>query len=191
MKVTLKQLASDVAVLLGESLALECRPEESPFPGMEERVKLMAPGVLADMIKNASAEELNPGNELPSTVSVSADGIVSLPLPGDFLRLVSVKMSDWQRDVTVVTGENDPALAMQWCRWRGIRGQPERPVVIIGRNESGERCLLMFSSSQDARLEYGRYMPYPRFDTTDSLDIPDRLYPLLLNVIRDRGMRDG
>lgn len=46
----LDQLASEVAILLGESLALECQPEESPFPGIKDRVRILAPGILATIL---------------------------------------------------------------------------------------------------------------------------------------------
>lgn len=50
MKVTLEKLTSDVATLLGESLSLECQPEESPFPGIEDRVRILAPGLLSSLL---------------------------------------------------------------------------------------------------------------------------------------------
>lgn len=55
-KRSLKQVASEVAALLGETLSEENRPEESPFPGIEIRVRILAPGILAALI-NQQAEE--------------------------------------------------------------------------------------------------------------------------------------
>lgn len=49
-KTTLKQLATDVATLLGETLEPECRPEECLFPSIEHRVRILAPGLLASLI---------------------------------------------------------------------------------------------------------------------------------------------
>lgn len=49
-KVTLNQLATDVAILLGEALSLECQPEESPFPNLIDRVHTLAPGILSSLL---------------------------------------------------------------------------------------------------------------------------------------------
>lgn len=49
-KVTLNQLATDVAILLGEALSLECQPEESPFPNLSDRVQILAPGILSSLL---------------------------------------------------------------------------------------------------------------------------------------------
>ena len=50
MKATIHQIAMDVAALLGESLSLQCLPEESPFPGIEDRVRILAPGILQNLL---------------------------------------------------------------------------------------------------------------------------------------------
>lgn len=48
-KVSIDQLAMDVAAVLGESLALDCHPAESPFPGIGDQVRILAPGALASL----------------------------------------------------------------------------------------------------------------------------------------------
>ena len=50
IEVTFDRLTSDVAAILGESLSLECQPDESPFPGIKERVRILAPGILARLL---------------------------------------------------------------------------------------------------------------------------------------------
>lgn len=49
-KISLKQLAAEVATLLGEPQN-EDRGFETPFPSIEQRVAILAAALLADLIK--------------------------------------------------------------------------------------------------------------------------------------------
>ena len=65
-KFTISQLALDVATLLGESLTLECQPEESPFPRIEDRVRILVPGLIHKlMIRSPDSLDLSGEIELP------------------------------------------------------------------------------------------------------------------------------
>lgn len=183
MKITLQRLASDVATLLGESLALECEPEESPFPGVMERVRLMASEILSDLICGSPLERLSGGKTLQATAKVADDGMVTIELPEDFLRLVNVKMSDWNMEATVGGEEGSLERALQASGWKGLRGQPERPVAVLDTRPGGKRMLRLYSSGRDAELEYGSYIPRPVFDTEGAMECPDALYgPLLMRL---------
>lgn len=74
MKRKITQIASDVATLLGESLALECAPEESPFPGIEQRVRLLVPAALA-------AVSSHPEDHRPFPVINETDDTLTIPDP--------------------------------------------------------------------------------------------------------------
>ena len=69
-KVSIHEIASGVAAILGESLALDCRPEESPFPDIEDRVRIMAPAVLASLTTHPS--------DIRPYPSVAADDTIEL-----------------------------------------------------------------------------------------------------------------
>ena len=84
-------------------------------------------------------------------------------LPRDFMRLVSFRMSDWDRAVTAAITEDDPLYAQQRSRYVGIRGCPERPVVAIVNRPVG--MVLEFYSctgGPDVFLRRARYLPYPK-----------------------------
>ena len=55
-KTTIKKLATDIATLLGESLAPEVSGSETPFPGIEVRVRILAPSFLAEIIRREAEE---------------------------------------------------------------------------------------------------------------------------------------
>lgn len=56
-KISLKEVASDVANLLGETLSPAGLTEESPFPNIENRVRILAPGILSDLIREMADKQ--------------------------------------------------------------------------------------------------------------------------------------
>ena len=163
------------ATLLGEALEIECETEESPFPCIEDRVRILAPGILRDILTEAPLSLIEGFKPLTGSPVINSSGMVELPLPDDFLRLVSVRMSDWKTSVTelLTTGSKDWSL--QTSRWRGIRGNPERPVAFIDYNTSGKRVLKCFSSGNEATLSTGLYVAMPKFDSGGNMEVPDAL----------------
>lgn len=180
--VSIKNLASDVATLLGESLALECHPQESPFPDIEDRVRILVRGTLANLIAEAKPEELSDGNPLMANPVTDSQGMVTITLPEDFHRLVCVKMSDWSRAVTEVSPGGTPLSNRQSSRWNAIRGTPQRPVAVMDFNSAG-RILKLYSSGKDAKLETGVYIPRPEISSGDTIEIPGAIYHALLSKL--------
>lgn len=182
MKVKVDKIASDVATLLGESLALECHPAESPFPNIEDRVRIFAPGFLASMLIEPKyiSEGLAP---IECDPNIDKTGCVTVPMPADFLKLVCIRMSDWERDVTEIEEADSETFKLQGCRWEGVRGNPHRPVAISGYDEAGKPCLRLYSSNPSATLTKALYMPRPEISGEDSLEIPKSLYyPLIARL---------
>lgn len=68
-RISLKDLSSEVATLLGENLALEESPGEIPFPSIEERVRILAPAILAELV--ASEASASGFLEIPATLKAA------------------------------------------------------------------------------------------------------------------------
>lgn len=179
MKVKIPDLAAKVATLLGEALALECQPQESPFPDLEDRVRILAPGTLARLILEEPPHLFGNAKSFDSKVLIDTEGTGTLLLPDDFLKLICIKMSDWTLPVTRIS----PVLPIHASRWKGIRGTPERPSVVLSLNSSGKRVLKIFSSAPSAVMETGLYSPAPVIASDDSLDIPDSLADKLITAL--------
>ncbi|MCH5228546.1 MAG: hypothetical protein J1F12_00945 [Muribaculaceae bacterium] len=180
-RIRIEQLASDVAALKGEALLPECEPEESPFPDMETRVRILAPGILAVLLKESDLSDIHTKN-LPGSVTIDEEGVAGIPLPEDFLKLVCVRMSDWTRPVTHITGSEDADSYLQGSRISGIRGNPHRPVVITDYDASGKPMLKLYTTAKGSKLQTGLYIPRPVV-SDNSIDVPDGLYPRLLKEI--------
>jgi hypothetical protein len=52
-------------------------------------------------------------------------------LPNDFLRIVSVKAQGWDYPVIELIDETSPLYTMQFSRFGGIHGNPQRPVAAL------------------------------------------------------------
>lgn len=175
------ELASDMAALLGESLLPECQPEESPFPDLEKQVRILAPIVLETLIMESEPFDLmDAAGRIDSEIRIDSEGMVTLELPDDFLRLICLKMSDWQRPVTSITTVGNPLFYRQGSRWKGIRGTPEHPVALPGFTTDGKGALHLYSSKTGATLEQALYIPRPSLSAKDELKVPSALYPSLL-----------
>ena len=97
-------------------------------------------------------------------------------LPDDFMRLVWFKMSDWAYGVSDAITPEDAKYSRQWSRWKGVCGNPERPVVAIV-NRSAGNVLEFFSCHDDtAVVEHAVYIPVPRIDLDGGIDVSEKCY---------------
>lgn len=113
-----------------------------------------------------------------ATATGTQNGIGTVTLPADFMRLVIFKMSDWAKPVFEPISDTDPAYAMQRSEYMGIRGGKNNPVAAITTNASGEKVMECFSSSTFSIEKY-IYIPIPRIYTAsgqEKIDICKLLY---------------
>lgn len=121
---------------------------------------------------------LDSGKPLSGSLTFSKEigiGRGRLQLPDDFLRLITFKMSDWERAVTTPIFENDRAYKLQSSRFAGLRGNPQKPVVAIVSEPTG--LVLEFWSctgGSTVTLQRGRYLPIPKI-TDGNIEICEKL----------------
>ena len=108
------------------------------------------------------------GRGIPFGESVAWDkqeGIGSgyVLLPKDFLRLLSFGMTDWARDVYEAITPESPKYALQSSRFPGVRGNPQKPVVVLVNKPVG-RALEFYSCNGGAgtAIRQANYLPEPR-----------------------------
>lgn len=110
-------------------------------------------------------------------------------LPSDYLRLLTLKMSDWKRGVHGTISVESADYAQLQSSSIGITGNPIRPVVAEGQHIGTVndtltewRELEIYTSATGECDEF-RYCPIPRPYTegnVDYLDFPEKLYRHLL-----------
>ncbi len=92
-------------------------------------------------------------------------------LTSDMIRLLDVKVSDWNRSAEIITEEDD-AYKIQCSRF-GVRGNPERPIAALIHN-SGNRYLELFTSKSNTATVSLTYVGMP-FISEGNIDLPETL----------------
>ena len=82
-------------------------------------------------------------------------------LPDDFMRLVAFKMSDWERTVYDTVAIDSAMYARQSSRYKGIRGNVQKPVCAIVNRPEGKVLEFYSCNSDQAYVSRGTYLPYP------------------------------
>lgn len=99
-------------------------------------------------------------------------------MPDDFLRLVSLQMSDWRRSVNgdeLIT-KSHPLYARQQSRFAGIKGNPHNPVVALV-DHAGGWALEFYScyGGEGVVVDDIRYIQTPKI-VDGEIEIPERVY---------------
>lgn len=97
-------------------------------------------------------------------------------LPEDFMRLLIFKMSDWERPVYEPITAADPQYQLQFSRYKGLRGNPQKPVVAIVSRAEGRALELYSCKDTSATVEQAVYIPLPRIDCDGGVEVPERCY---------------
>ncbi len=135
---------------------------------------------LADAVRlvemEAPATMLESGHDFGDNIFIGEDGKGFVILPEDFMRLISFRMSDWKRTVFEAISENDSQYALQSSKWKGICGNPEKPVCAIVRRSEGK--VLEFYSCNDntAFVTQATYVPIPKIDIDGGIDVAEDCY---------------
>lgn len=128
--------------------------------------------VAAQMMMEAPAETLRGWRQLPqASLLADGEGKVTLTLPTDFLRLLSLRLNIWHRPVRETLMPDHWLRRLQGHRWTGLHGCPERPLAFLTAADDGCLALELFSADpgETVTIAEGWYMPMPRFDETGHL----------------------
>lgn len=104
-------------------------------------------------------------------------------LPDDFMRLIAFRMSDWERTVYAAISTNDPDYGKQSSRYKGIRGNVQKPVCAIVNRPEGKALEFYSCKSEGASVAVATYLPYPRIDNLDGIDISELCYPAVVYTV--------
>lgn len=120
---------------------------------------------------------LEQGHQFGESVTWLEGGKGWTLLPDDFMRLVVFKMSDWRYPVSEAITQDDPKYSRQWSKWKGVCGNPERPVVALVNRAEGQ--VLEFFSCKDntATVDQAMYIPLPKIDDDGGIDVSEKCYP--------------
>lgn len=97
-------------------------------------------------------------------------------LPRDFMRLIVFEMSDWERAVYGAISTLDPEYELQRGRVKALRGTAQKPVCAIAIRPEGRVLEFYSCKSESAYVRRAQYLPYPKIDRNEGIDICERCY---------------
>lgn len=128
----------------------------------------------------APAQYLEEGHNFGDAVYWEGLGSGWVLLPGDFMRLIAFRMSDWERTVYTAISADDPLYSKQSSRYKGIRGNIQKPVCAIVNRPEGKALEFYSCKSEAAYVSRASYQPYPCIDENDGIDISERCYEAVI-----------
>lgn len=97
-------------------------------------------------------------------------------LPDDFMRLIAFRMNDWERTCYNAISVDDPLYDLQSSRFMGVRGNVQKPVCAVVNRAEGKALEFYSCKSEEAYVKRATYLPYPKIDDEEGIDISERCY---------------
>lgn len=104
-------------------------------------------------------------------------------LPEDLMRFVSFRMDDWERTVFSCLTTEDKEYEKQLSQFRGIRGTARNPKCFITVRPEGRALEFYSSKSCEAKITQAIYIPYPKFDELNAVEICSRCYDAVIYAV--------
>lgn len=173
-----QRIARDVRVAIDENRTGEqlIADEDIDTLSLDEIVLSKIEDGVRRVVSDAPVYLLDGGLPFGDAVFWNDNGSGWILLPDDFMRLLIFRMSDWERPVYEPITAADPRYPLQFSRHKGVRGNPQKPVVAIVTRAEGRALELFSCRSQSATVDQAVYIPLPKIDRDGGIDIPERCY---------------
>lgn len=174
----IQRIARDVRVAMDENKTSEqlIADEDIDTLSLDDIVRSKIVEAVRRVVTEAPVHLLDGGVPFGDAVYWRGKGSGWTLLPDDFMRLLIFKMSDWERPVYEPITAADPQYQLQFSRYKGLRGNPQKPVVAIVSRAEGRVLELYSCKDTDATVEQAVYIPLPKVDCDGGIEIPERCY---------------
>ena len=171
-------IARDVRIAIDENKTSEqlIADEDIDTLSLNDIVRSKIVEAVRRVVTEAPTHLLDGGLPFGDAVFWRSKGSGWTLLPEDFMRLLIFKMSDWERPVYEPITAADPQYQLQFSRYKGLRGNPQKPVVAIVNRAEGRVLELFSCKNNNATVEQAVYMPFPKVDCNGGIEIPERCY---------------
>lgn len=122
-----QNMASDPLVLIGDVDTL----------AINDIIKSKIVEAVKRIHSEAPTHLLDGGHNFGEEIFWKGDGTGWILLPENFMRFVVFQMDDWERPVFFPINTDDTEYELQSSRFKGIRGNPQRPVCAISIRPEG------------------------------------------------------
>ncbi|MBD5351896.1 MAG: hypothetical protein HDR86_03610 [Bacteroides sp.] len=171
-------IAQDVRIAIDENKTSEqlIADEDIDTLSLDEIIRSKIVEAVRRVLTIAPLHLLDGGVPFGDAVYWRDKGSGWILLPDDFMRLMIFKMSDWERPVYEAISADDPRYGLQFSRYKGIRGTPQKPIVAIVSRAEGRALELFSCKDNTATVEQAIYFPLPKEDEHGGIAIPERCY---------------
>mgnify|MGYP003213579236 FL=1 len=134
------QIARDVRIAIDQNMTSEqlIATDDIETLSLEEIIRSKIVEAVRRVETAAPVQFLEEGHDFSSGIYWNGDGSGWVLLPDDFMRLIAFRMSDWERTVYEAISVDDPLYAKQSSRYKGIRGNVQKPVCAIVNRAEGK-----------------------------------------------------
>jgi hypothetical protein len=175
----------DVRIAIDENKTSEqlIGDEDIDTLSLDETIRSKIEEAVRSVGLSAPAHLLEEGHTFDDSIFWESDGSGWILLPDDFMRLIAFRMSDWERTCYNAISVDDPLYDLQSSRYKGIRGNVQKPVCAIVNRPEGKALEFYSSNSEDAYVKRASYIPYPEIDDSGGIDISERCYTAVVYTI--------
>lgn len=178
MVYSIQDVMRDVRVCLDQNMMSDALAAEDDMDtlSLDDIVRSKIAEAARRVETEAPVYYLEEGHNFGDAMFWDGRGSGHVLLPDDFMRLIAFRMSDWERTVYAAISPENPEYARQSSRYKGIRGNVQKPVCAIVNRPEGKVLEFYSCNSHEAYVECGTYLPYPEIDKWDGIDISERCY---------------
>lgn len=173
MKTT--DIIRDVALLLGADTG-EVDGDFSPFPSLGDRIRAELEETAASAILATPRDRLTGWHRFSAQCTPSVKDGTLLTLPDDFLMLHSISLPDWETPVREILTHSHWLRTLQRSQFPGLRATPSRPLAFMDLDAEGRNALRLYPCGNGASVADGWYMPAPKINAADEIEIPSAAY---------------
>lgn len=183
-----KEIIDDALVLMGESPESCMADFGDAVSGvsLRRRLELVLEDCAAKAMEPLSSVCLAPYRMMKTALQKgdAVNGYVTIPLPDDFFRAVSIRLKSWERPVTEILGHNHWLRKMQHCLWRGLRATKQRPLAFYSVGADGSCLVELYPFTDEDEICEASYVAAPRINDGE-IKIPPAAYLATLNQMVD------
>lgn len=179
------QIARDVRIAIDQNMTSEqlIATDDIETLSLEEIIRSKIVEAVRRVETAAPVQFLEEGHDFSSGIYWNGDGSGWVLLPDDFMRLIAFRMSDWERTVYEAISVDDPLYAKQSSRYKGIRGNVQKPVCAIVNRAEGKALEFYACKDNIAMIVRAGYVPYPHIDKDDGIDISEKCYTAVVYTV--------
>lgn len=181
----LAEIAREVRIAIDQNMTSEqlIATEDIETLSLEEIIRSKIVEAVRRVETSAPVHFLEEGHDFGDAVYWADLESGWVLLPDDFMRLIAFRMSDWERTVYAAISVDDPLYAKQSSRYKGIRGNTQKPVCAIVNRAEGKALEFYSCNSEEAYVSRASYLPYPHIDEDDGIDISEKCFTAVIYTV--------